>query len=344
MAPKKKRVTLRRVASEAGVSAPTASAVLHNTDHNNSGFSEETRQRVLDVARGLNYKPNRTVRNFTRRRHGALGVLVGPTGWMPEPTLAAMATAARAQDLMLVLDRGFRRDDIPLFVEEDAVDVLVVFGEIGPRLEKRVDELQVPTIHANSNRRRIPGSLTYDEAGGMKRLVQHLAETGRRRLLYVTTPLSTDHHYSVRERFDGMVTGCEDNGLPAPEVLEIGWPWEMGLTDECAHREEVVGAMQDFLAGSPDADAVVLCVRTYAPALYAAIRRGGLSIPDDLAVGAVNPFSPLDHMYPMLTSVTLDFGELGRQLVRMAHRAIERGTDGVEPVVFPMSLAVRDST
>jgi DNA-binding LacI/PurR family transcriptional regulator len=94
----------------------------------------------------------------------------------------------------------------------------------------------------------------------------------------------------------------------------------------CSHREEVVAPMGEFPTAHPQA--AVLQMGIYAPGLYEAARRLGLVIPDDLAVGAVNMFSRLDHMCPMLMSVTRDFGRLGRRFVAMARQAIEHGSNG----------------
>ncbi|MBC7223527.1 MAG: LacI family DNA-binding transcriptional regulator, partial [Anaerolineae bacterium] len=60
-----KKVTSEDVAREAGVSRTTVSFVLNNTP--NTNISEETRQRVLEAARNLGYRPDAAARALARR-------------------------------------------------------------------------------------------------------------------------------------------------------------------------------------------------------------------------------------------------------------------------------------
>ncbi|MFW6287108.1 MAG: LacI family DNA-binding transcriptional regulator, partial [Candidatus Sumerlaeota bacterium] len=220
------RITLTQVARHAGVSAPTASAVLHNTAGNNSGFSKKTKEKVLAAAEELGYRPNRTTRNFYRKRHGQIGMVVARDGWLPGETLEAMSRAARRNDQMLVIERGSRsRDELPICVAEDAADGLILIGDIEENLEEAVKKLKMPVVHVNSNRRRVPGAITYDEQGGMARAVEHLAVRGRRHIGFITEPIDPATHYSVRERWIGLVKACEDAGLAKPPVLELENIW-----------------------------------------------------------------------------------------------------------------------
>ena len=59
-----KRVTIKDIAKEAGVSAMAVSRVLSNK----GGISQETSERILAIAKKLNYRPNSIARSLRKQR------------------------------------------------------------------------------------------------------------------------------------------------------------------------------------------------------------------------------------------------------------------------------------
>jgi LacI family transcriptional regulator len=68
------RVTSKDVAELAGVSRTTVSFVLNEVQ--DVHISQETRQRVLEAARQLNYYPNAAARSLASRQAGAIGLIL----------------------------------------------------------------------------------------------------------------------------------------------------------------------------------------------------------------------------------------------------------------------------
>src|SRR5262245_39796612 len=69
-----KRVTSKDIAELAGVSRTTVSFVLNNVP--GMRIPEETRQRVLEAARRLNYHPDATARSMVSGRTNVVGFAV----------------------------------------------------------------------------------------------------------------------------------------------------------------------------------------------------------------------------------------------------------------------------
>jgi DNA-binding LacI/PurR family transcriptional regulator len=207
-----------------------------------------------------------------------------------------------------------------------------------------VRELNLPTVQVNTNRRGMPGALTYDERGGMRLAYEHLKVRGCMRPGFVTETVEGSGHYSVAERYQGAVDACRDLGLAAPKVLELENPWVCSLQADNAEYAACVAEVGQWLAGAQRPDSLVLSKKTYAPPVYDALNRAGLAIPDDVAIVGVNPYDTVDYMVPRLTSVSLDFAELGRTALQMATDALDGGIDTVDPVTFPMKLVVGEST
>lgn len=69
-----KKVTLKDIAREAGVSAATVSYVLNKNDKET--IPDNTRNKILNIAAELKYVPNLTARSLVKRKSGLIGVLI----------------------------------------------------------------------------------------------------------------------------------------------------------------------------------------------------------------------------------------------------------------------------
>ncbi len=73
-------VTMKKIASESGVSVQTVSTVINGRP----GIGAETRRRILEMASELGYRVNTSARNVRSGRTGAIGMLMNPvTGGFP---------------------------------------------------------------------------------------------------------------------------------------------------------------------------------------------------------------------------------------------------------------------
>ena len=91
---------LEDVAALAGVSTATASKALHNKPR----ISEETKQRVLDAAKQLNYSPNKLAQSLARGTTGTIGLVTSDLqGRFSTPILIARENELRAQSTSVLL-------------------------------------------------------------------------------------------------------------------------------------------------------------------------------------------------------------------------------------------------
>lgn len=69
-----RKVTLKDIAKEVGVSVATVSYVLNG--NSKQSISEETKDKIIQVANKLNYVPNLAARSLVMRKSGLVGVLI----------------------------------------------------------------------------------------------------------------------------------------------------------------------------------------------------------------------------------------------------------------------------
>ena len=155
-----KRVSIKDVAKEAGVSTTTVSYVLNR--HPGETISAETTQRVLDAAKRLNYVPNLNARSLSSRHTNLIGVVIPQTEPGKEfmfsnpfygELLSAIEYTARKSGYHLLLS-GTREDqNYASIAQNRGVDGIIIVASpqdlVGMVVEKAVkmaEMMNVPIV------------------------------------------------------------------------------------------------------------------------------------------------------------------------------------------------------
>ncbi|MFD9733564.1 LacI family DNA-binding transcriptional regulator [Umezawaea sp. NPDC059074] len=181
-------VTIRDVARQARVSVSTVSRAISAPDL----VRADTRERVLEVVRGLGYQPNPAARSLITGRTGNLGIVVPDLGnpFFPAVLLGVQARAREAGGSVFFCDSG----QDPVLEEElirtmaRQVDGVVVCASALD--DETLAELATLTTVVLVNRA-LPGvpSVLMDSASGMAAVVEHLAALGHRHCAYLNGPV-----------------------------------------------------------------------------------------------------------------------------------------------------------
>jgi len=215
-------VTIKDVASLAGVSPMTVSRVINESDR----VSPETQRRVEKAISELGYIPSRLARGLSGRRTGTLAVIV-PDVANPFFTMvvrAAEEVARRSAYRVILCDT--RAD---LAVERDVIEELIAHRVEGiaiapvsdrskPHLA-RLSRFGVPFVLID---RTVAGvdcdAVVGDSVGGAQRLVEHLIGLGHRRIGLI---VEKDEVSSARERRQGYESALKAAGLQLDPALVV---------------------------------------------------------------------------------------------------------------------------
>ena len=115
--------------------------------------------------------------------------------------------------------------------------------------------------------------------------VEHLLESGRRRIAHVTGPA----RYPRRRARRGYEDTLGEHGVPA-----AGGPCWFGAWSEIWGRH----AAQALLAADPDVDAVFCGSDQIARGVADALREAGARLPDDIALVGVDNWEALARELP----------------------------------------------
>jgi len=316
------------VARLCGVSQPTVSYVLNNTP--GKRVSDATRERVLQAARDLGYRPSRAAQSLARGR-SQIVVLHSPSG--PRITVAKeffTALSARLEAAGWTLlshfpPAGGEREHLHRLVEATGADAVLdgygdcVDDEELARLGVAVIPLIAPTAWQLALR--IP----------LRLQLEHLIGRGHRRLA-LAVPTEAVEHDAVQARIEEAHTWLTSRGFDAPRVLRWTGDLEAFIVTVTDSVREGVTAV----AGHNDDTAI--------PVLAAAAA-AGFVVPDDLAVIGIDDTLMARLTVPPLSTVRADltssaFTALAdRLLAALEHRDV--ATVASQPA---FELVVRSST
>ena len=332
-------VTIKDIAAKAGVSTCTVSRVLNNRGKK---VSEETRRRVLEAAKELDYKPNLIARGLVQRRTWQIGLIV-PSQQHPLMSLIIEGLHISAQELgysiISCATGGNKEREAKYFndLQTRGLDGLVWLPpnrrnlEVAKQLVK-----QVPTIQGFRKLAELDAPyVILDNVRGGYKATKHLIDLGHKRIAHFHAGGGEE----AQERCLGYRQALEEAGLPVEKKLIIptGFGWSFG------YKAALIMHREGLLSGSNPVTACFACGDMTAWGAIQGFRSLGLRVPEDVAVVGFDglPFS--DDMEVPLTTIAQPGIEIGRLIARYLHQMIEGKKEGVNSLILDPQLIVRAS-
>jgi len=334
--------TLKDVAQAANVDASTASRVLRGDPR--QAVSVATRERILEAARIMQYRPNALARSLRMGRTDTIGLIIPSLDnvGFSDVTHGVQAAAARAGKLVLVVEagalpgsEGARFEHYSRLVTDGRVDgIIAAFASLDDRLLKQIAERGLPLVLVNRRTSGVQGSVVVDDEAGSRLAVDHLISLGHRRIAFVGLAPETD---TARRREHGYERAMEAAGL----TVEPGWQ-VAGLPTEAGGREGAAALVA--LAADRRPTAIFAASLLAAIGILAGLHDAGIAVPADMSLIAFNDHPLAAHLSPPLTTIRMANFEMGQTAVEMLLGAIEGR--GVQDVMLPDSprLILRAST
>ncbi len=328
--------TLKDIAQHCSTSVSTVSHVLNGRPGTYIG--EATRQRVLDAARQLGYRPNQIARNLRNRRSMTIGVITGGLdiethadklaailGAASENGYAATVAMAGGTSSSEVLGRFLAAQVEGIIVASFALridsDDLAEAKKTGVPVVA-IDPAEECDLTVRADR---------FEAGRLA--AGHLLDLGRRNIVFAGG--SASGYFAEAERHRGFRAAHEERGLDCGD-------------DRFVPLGDGADAAVSAITGRDERpDGIVALSDETAIALLGSLRRQGASVPGDVAIVGYNDIRLASHVTPALTTVGQPDEEIGAAAVEMLFGAIGEARSGGEVTpreqVFEPKLIVRES-
>ena len=329
---------LKDVALHAGVDASTVSRVLRGDERKPA--KPETRDRILQVARDLGYRPNGVARSLRTRKNEAIGLVIPDVG---NPGFAEIfkgvqaATTEAGWHVIVVEGRPPSRPDLgwDRLVFEGRVDgVLVLVASIHDPVVRSVARSGVPVVLVNRRSDGVVGSVVMNDERGSEVAVDHLVELGHRKIGHIAGPPTID---TGRRRLAGFRAAMRKHGLR----VRNSW---ITVTDytEAGGAEAARALLAKAGADLPSA----LYVASFLSGIGAmqVLKQAGLKIPEDLSIIVSDELALAAHTDPPLTTVLMPVTRMGEVATRMLLRAVAKGPTSDIVLSDEPQLVIRAST
>jgi LacI family transcriptional regulator len=335
-------VTLKDVASGAGVSITTVSRILNDRE---SGvpIRQSTRDRVLGIAAELGYRPNLLARGLRGSRSSLLGVIARD---MSDPfhiqILRGINEVARRRDHRVFLGHVDYKPEAAIaygsMFENTHADGIIVIGDIQSG-ETALDALAekhrfVVGVTDRTARRQIPG-VYADSVAGTELAMDHLWDLGHRSIVCV----SDNRTYDGRLRIDRYEHYLHQRGA--------GDRTQVFITDqEPAPAFDVGQRIFAGFDGGRRATAIYATSDTTAIGLMQAAFQAGITIPERLSIVGYDDIDIAAYMIPPLTTISQDGASMGEAAADLLFTMIDENLnrEEVSDVVLEPTLVVRQST
>jgi DNA-binding LacI/PurR family transcriptional regulator len=328
------------IAFLAGVSQPTVSRALRGSPV----VSLETRKRIEEIARQLNYRVDKNASNLRSQHSNTLALLLfeDPTADNSQinPFFLSMlgsitrASASRGYDLLISFQQ-LSRDWTQDYEDSRKADGIILLGygdyeEYRPRLDRLVQQgthfVRWGPVVSDE-----PGvSIGSDNAQGGYDVTRHLIEQGRRHIAFLGH--ATSHYPEFFDRFRGYERAMQEARVTTSSDLQV---------DAINLEESGSQAVLELRARGVEFDAIVAASDLIAIGALRTLQEAGIDVPRQISVVGFDDIPAASLTNPPLTTVMQDTRRAGELLVETLLRQVAGETSNNN--VIPTKLVVRKS-
>lgn len=336
----KPKLTLKQIARELDVSVSTVSKALRDSVE----ISEETRLKIKAFAKLYNYKPNNIALSLKNRKTRTIGLV------LPEIVHDFFATIIsgieqianqRGYNVIICLsNNSFDREVMNMeMLANGSTDgfILSVAKETQQRedyhhLQEVINQGMPIVLVDRVVDQIVCDKVIIDDAEGARSAVQHLVKSGCQKIAIITT---VDYVSVGKLRTKGYLEALRNNGMDINEDLIL----KIENVDQS--QEEI----NNFLFNR-DVDGVFAVNEQFATSAVKAIKRKGLSVPEDVLVISFSDGELSRRFIPSLSTVDQHGAEMGAKAAELLLERLEKPVDEerYQTTIIKTSLIERESS
>ena len=334
----KKKIQMADIARLAGVSTATVSRALNGSEL----INEETRLRIMELARSLNYTINLGAKNLRSGNNSTIGVVIpyNPQNRqsISDPFFLAMlgsladALTDKQYDLLLSRVDSDHLDNVAALYDSGRVGGIIMIGQWGHH--DQLNDLARRKLPFVAWGAQLPQQLycsvgSDNQSGGLL-ATEHMIGLGHKKIAFMGDKTLPE----PEKRHAGYLKALRKAGLKADPSLYIHTSFAP-LDAQSAMRTHLDKHGLNF-------DALVAASDIVAIGAMGVLRERGIRVPEDVSVVGYDDVEPAAHSFPPLTTVRQPLDLAGVALVERLAQVMAGEHPASENL--PTQLVLREST
>ena len=335
-APRSTRPQMSDIARLAGVSVSAVSRALRGSPD----IGEDTRKRIVELARSLNYTVNVGAANLRLRQNSTVAVVVPSFSnlrqRLTEPffisLISAIANALtdRGFEMLLLRVDATKNNFADPYFTGRAVGLIFTGQWLQHDQLNELAVAKVPfTVWGEQQPQQMYCTVGTDNRQGGKIATDHLFAQGAKRIAIVGDFGS----YELQNRHEGYLLAHQERGIAADPALYINTRFD---------AKQIEVDTQALIDKGVAFDAIFACSDLTAMTVINTLIRNGKRVPEDIAVAGYDDIELASYFRPSLTTVRQPMEAAGYAMVEALIEQIEGGRP--QPRTLVTELVVREST
>lgn len=338
-------VTIFDVAKRAGVSKTTVSAVLCNKP----GVKRETKEKVLEAIRELNYTPSFNARNFVLKKTNMLGAVIVTPGGLFSNYEFDHEAGAFSQDVINAIIKSLiktnygltieyytpeQRDNIPIMIREGRIDGLFIIGamSLNDELLDTVLSRNVPVVGIGHSSDRYDFVRVNIERS-MYLATEHLLLNNHKRICFVNC---SSQYFSNSERLEGFYKAMKKYGAEVDERLMINAEANTGVA---GYR-----AISEVFSRTTPPDGIIGANVSITMGILRYLYDRNIRVPKDVSLIGHEDSVMYGYSAPALSAINIKKDVTGIEAVRIMMDRLSSGqVDATAGIYIQPTLKERDS-
>ena len=332
-----RKLTIKEIAENAGVSPSAVSFVLNNR----KGVSDETRRKILGVIKKTQFTPNRNSRRLSMNRSFNICLAMNAAS-SPFIDLfyfdvtRGIVDASTFYDYNLVLSHlkytENSKGHVPSCVKNRDADGIIFLQDTPEHILKEAAAMQVPFIIIDTelNTEETYTSVNVDSGWACQIAVNYLIKKGHRDIGFITSSYLPRYY---NQTTGGFLKAMSENGLK----VRKSWVFSEAEDEITAYK-----GMAKILRTRRLPTAMVCAGDRYAIGAIRCVQDRGLSVPNDISFIGMDNILLSSYITPQLTTISYNTLEIGRTAFELLIKKING--EIVKSVVFPSGSIVERSS
>jgi LacI family transcriptional regulator len=288
--------TIKDVAKKAGVSISTASYALNDLPN----VHPETKKRILEAAKELNYYPSGVARNLKNKRTGNIGVFIyGFAGPIFSDVLEGIRQQLQEFNFNIIVSSG--KSSVNLLKERQVDGAIVFDGQLSDEILLMYANYGLPLYVLD---RKLMGPNIYssliDNEGLVYQFIKDMIKRGYDNFAYLSGPKDA---FNNNHRYDGFLQALKEANMNHHQYYQGNFTIQSGY-----HIGQSILSLKErprFIYCANDESAI---------GLIKALKEGDVKIPEDIAVAGFDNIDLGEYITPKLTTIGINHIEWGKKV------------------------------